>query len=157
MLDLRQSLLRSPHIPPAPDQELPQSEFDQVLGETPTLLNSDFAKDKIRLSNRALVQRRTLTKYSGAKISCLSATTPVNLEMFRRTLVRASLPIISHQRSASCSNSTSDVSDIVSTASSVQSVPDSSADGETLTKKKKSKSLLKQMKRRMSFTSNKGF
>ena len=65
--------------------------------------------------------------------------------------LRASLPVSvgGHQRSASVSES-----DSISTASSVASL---SADvGGQVNKKKRSKSLLKQMKRRMSFTNTKG-
>ena len=65
--------------------------------------------------------------------------------------LRASLPVSvgGHQRSASVSES-----DSISTASSVASLSEDV--GGQGNKKKRSKSLLKQMKRRMSFTNTKG-
>ena len=101
--------------------------------------------------------------YNVSLSSRLSRTTPLPLEgVLRGSLLRCSLPAavsgVSHQRSVSCSNSVSD-SDAASSASSVQSEAVSAA-GESMASgvtKKKSKSLLKQMKRRMSFTNNKGY
>ena len=100
--------------------------------------------------------------YNVSLSSRLSRTTPLPLE----GVLRGSLPAggaaavsgANHQRSVSCSNSVSD-SDAASSASSVQSEAVSAA-GESMASgvtKKKSKSLLKQMKRRMSFTNNKGY
>ena len=105
--------------------------------------------------------------YNVSLSSRLSRTTPLPLEgVLRGSLLCCSLPAggaaavsgASHQRSVSCSNSVSD-SDAASSASSVQSEAVSAA-GESMASgvtKKKSKSLLKQMKRRMSFTNNKGY
>merc|ERR1712147_3156 len=105
---------------------------------------------RISLLRRSRFPRRTMSRYgyNVALSNRLSQTmTQANLldsAMFRRSLLRASLPISvgGHQRSAS-------ESDSVSTASSATSL---SEDVGGQTKKKKSKSLLKQMKRRMSFT-----
>ena len=145
---MRQQLIRTPFIPPAPQLDLPESDFDKITGET-QVLDSAPAKDKIRLFRRSLSYRRIKSKYSKTQTMKLSSTAPANLELFfRRNLLRSSLPV-NLQRSASCSES-----DGLSSASSIHS-------NESLDKinsgKKKSRSLLKQMKRRMSFTNHKGY
>lgn len=154
LLDLRQKLIRSPYIPPAPELDLPEAEFDKVIGQ-PEILESAPAKEKIKLSRRSLVYRRTKSKYSKSTLSQsfrLSSTTPANMEMFfRRTILRSSLPV-NLQRSASCSES-----DGLSSASSIHSGQSNDSLDKVTAGKKRSKSLLKQMKRRMSFTNNKGY
>ena len=131
--------------------ERPVSELDLVLSSA-QVLNCQAAKDKIRLAQRSLTSRRSSSRFGTLAQKKLSLTTPLD-NLFRRNRMRCSLPIMPQARSQSCSNSISD-SDAVSSASSVQSVPESSDKTEqVIMKKKKTKSLLKQMKRRMSLSS----
>merc|ERR1719300_450795 len=153
MSELRDNLLRAPHVPPAVDVSIQLSDFDQAIVNT-NVLNSNLAKDKIRLVNRSRNQRRLGNKHLSATKQRFSFTAPLNMDnILIRNHLRASLPI-NHQRSASCSNSISD-SDAASSCSSVQSVPEFSEGHYPADKKRKSHSLLKKMKRRMSFTNNK--
>jgi len=153
MSELRDNLLRAPHVPPAVDVSIQLSDFDQAIVNT-NVLNSNLAKDKIRLVNRSRNQRRLGNKHLSATKQRFSSTAPINMDnILMRNHLRASLPI-NHQRSASCSNSISD-SDAASSCSSVQSVPEFSDGHYPADKKRKSHSLLKKMKRRMSFTNNK--
>jgi len=153
MSELRDNLLRAPHVPPAVDVSIQLSDFDQAIVNT-NVLNSNLAKDKIRLVNRSRNQRRLGNKHLSAAKQRFSFTAPINMDnILLRNHLRASLPI-NHHRSASCSNSISD-SDAASSCSSIQSVPEFSDGHFPADKKRKSHSLLKKMKRRMSFTNNK--
>ena len=128
--------------------ELPLSDLDTLLGSS-QVLNCQAAKDKIRLNKRSLVPRRSSSRFAAISSKKMSLTMPLD-NIFRRNRMRCSLPIIPKARSNSCSNSVSD-SDAVSSASSVQSVPETSEQAQL--KKKKSKSLIRNLKRRMSLSS----
>ena len=147
LLELREKLSRPPHIPPEVEVELPPSDLDTVLCSS-QVLSSEAAKDKIRLNRRSLVHRRSSSRFAQISSKKMSLSMPLD-NIFRRNRMRCSLPIIPKARSHSCSNSVSD-SDAVSSASSVQSVPETS---EQTQKKKKPKSLIRNLKRRMSLSS----
>ena len=152
LLELREKLSRPPHIPPELEVELPLSDLDTVLGSS-QVLNSQAAKDKIRLNKRSLVPRRSSSRFAAISSKKMSLTMPLD-NIFRRNRMRCSLPIIPKARSHSCSNSISNSisdSDAVSSASSVQSVPETSEQAQL--KKKKPKSLIRNLKRRMSLSS----
>ena len=148
LLDLREKLSRPPHIPPALQVELPPSDLDTVLSSS-QVLSSQAAKDKIRLNKRSLVPRRSSSRFAAISGKKMSLSMPLDT-IFRRNRMRCSLPIIPKARSHSCSNSISD-SDAVSSASSVQSVPETSEKAQL--KKKKPNALIRNLKRRMSLSS----
>ena len=143
LLELREKLSRPPHVPPEMEVELPLSDLDTLLGSS-QVLNCQAAKDKIRLNKRSLVPRRSSSRFAAISSKKMSLTMPLD-NIFRRNRMRCSLPIIPKARS----NSVSD-SDAVSSASSVQSVPETSEQAQL--KKKKPKSLIRNLKRRMSLS-----
>ena len=146
--EVREKLSRPPHIPPDLEVDLPPSDLDTVPTSS-QVLSSQAAKDKIRLNKRSLFPRRSSSRFANISGKKMSLTMPLD-NIFRRNRMRCSLPIIPKARSHSCSHSISD-SDAVSSASSVQSVPETSEQAQL--KKKKPKSLFKNMKRRMSLSS----
>ena len=79
MSELRDNLLRAPHVPPAVDVSIQLSDFDQAIVNT-NVLNSNLAKDKIRLVNRSRNQRRLGNKHLSATKQRFSSTAPINMD-----------------------------------------------------------------------------